>query len=147
MLARLKLWPRRLLARQAGFSPPQSAVVVHKDLAIPMADGVILYANQYRPATAGDYPTVLIRSPWGRGWKNAPFSLLYGYVAQRFAERGYIVILQDTRNAHETPSTHLVPHENEQQDGQATKPASDHPPHDIFLHEEEHGHWRENIED
>lgn len=120
MLARLKLWPRRLLARQAGFSPPQSSVVVYKDLAIPMADGVMLYANQYRPATAGDYPTVLIRSPWGRGWKNAPFSLLYGYVAQRFAERGYIVILQDVRNARQTPATHLVPHENEQQDGQAT---------------------------
>lgn len=120
MLAQLKLWPRRLLARQAGFSPPQCPVVVHKDLAIPMADGVILYANQYRPATVGDYPTVLIRSPWGRGWKNAPFSLLYGYVAQRFAERGYIVILQDVRNARQTPATHLVPHENEQQDGQAT---------------------------
>ena len=120
MLAQLKLWPRRLLARQAGFSPPQYAVVVHKDRAIPMADGVMLYAHQYLPDAAGDYPTVLIRSPWGRGWKNAPFSLLYGYVAQRFAERGYNVILQDTRNAHQTPSTHRVPHENEQADGQAT---------------------------
>lgn len=120
MLAQLKLWSRRLVARQGGFSPPHSSVVVRKDIAIPMDDGVTLYANQYVPATTGDYPTVLIRSPWGRGWKNAPFSLLYDYVAQRFAERGYIVLLQDVRNAHDSPSANLVPHENERQDGQAT---------------------------
>jgi len=120
VFARLKLWSRRLLAHQAGFPPPHSSVVIRKDVAIPMDDGVTLYATQYVPATAGDYPTVLIRSPWGRGWKNAPFSLLYGYVAQRFAERGYIVILQDVRSAHDSPAANLVPHENEQRDGQAT---------------------------
>lgn len=120
MLARIKSLPRRLIARQIDLYPPSNDVTVKKNVPIPMSDGVILYANRYAPKIEGAFPTVLIRSPWGRGRKHAPFSWLYSYVAQRFAERGYHVILQDIRQANEAPSTQIVPHENEVQDGRDT---------------------------
>lgn len=120
MISRLKLLPRNIIARQLNVYPPTNDVAIKKDVAIPMSDGVILYANHYSPKEAGEFPTVLIRSPWGRGLKRAPFSLLYGYVAQRFAERGYHVLLQDIRNAKDSPITQVMPHENEVQDGKDT---------------------------
>jgi putative CocE/NonD family hydrolase len=120
MLSQPKLLLRNIIARQIDVYPPTNNVAVKKDIAIPMSDGIVLYANHYSPKATGDFPTVLIRSPWGRGLKRAPFSLLYGYVAQRFAERGYYVILQDVRNAENSPTTQMMPHENEVQDGKDT---------------------------
>lgn len=117
MLNKIQLWRRRLIARQAGFSPPTYGVAIRKDVEIPMCDGIVLGANLYLPKEEGIYPTILIRSPWGRGWSKAPFSLLYDYVAQRFAERGYIVVLQDVRNHTQISPSQIVPHENECQDG------------------------------
>jgi len=55
-----------------------------------MRDGVILRADVYRPDTEGPHPVLLQRTPYGKGFSNPAFALMA-------AERGYAVIIQDTR--------------------------------------------------
>jgi putative CocE/NonD family hydrolase len=57
---------------------------------IPMRDGVHLSANIFRPAGAARAPTILIRTPYGKG-----SDLLPAY--QSFVDRGYGVVMQDVR--------------------------------------------------
>ena len=66
-------------------------VVVDKNAAARMRDGVTLRADVYRPAAAGRYPVLLQRTPYS---KNEP-----GYEAgfRALAARGFAVIVQDTR--------------------------------------------------
>ena len=58
---------------------------------IPMRDGVDLLADRFVPTVANDAPTVLIRSPYGRGY---PFAQFY---AGPLAARGFHVIVQSIR--------------------------------------------------
>ena len=79
---------------------------VTRNIRIPMEDGVALLADLYTPRDAAPgatgsateqatqatkYPTVLIRSPYGRS------GVIAGLFALPFAERGYIVLHQSTR--------------------------------------------------
>jgi len=41
-------------------------VKVENNLAVPMRDGVKLYANVYRPDASGSFPVVLTRLPYGK---------------------------------------------------------------------------------
>lgn len=84
---------RRIFAQVLKLPPARYAVQVEKDLAVPMHDGISLDAVHYAPTGAESFPTILIRSPW----KKAPFNLLYVFIGQRFAERGYHVVVQHTR--------------------------------------------------
>ncbi len=56
-----------LLGRILKLPPAQTyQVVVHKDLAVPMRDDVVLRADHYAPrGGAGKLPTVLIRGHTG----------------------------------------------------------------------------------
>jgi uncharacterized protein len=56
----------------------------------PMRDGVLLSANIFRPDVRARVPTILIRTPYGKG-----SDLPAGY--QVFVDRGYAVVLQDVR--------------------------------------------------
>ncbi len=69
------------------------AVVVERDLQVPMPDGVTLLANRYSPRGGGARPIVLMRSPYGRAG-------LHALAARVFAERGYQVVVQSCRGAH-----------------------------------------------
>ncbi|WP_328413535.1 CocE/NonD family hydrolase [Streptomyces violaceus] len=62
-------------------------------LEVPAADGSPLVTDHYFPRTDtdGDCPTLLVRSPYGRG---LPWSPQYGML---FAEQGFHVILQSCR--------------------------------------------------
>ncbi|RLV04390.1 peptidase S15 [Streptomyces griseocarneus] len=60
-------------------------------LPVPAADGTPLITDHYFPRAAGDFPTLLVRSPYGRG---VPWSPLYGVL---FAEQGFHVLLQSCR--------------------------------------------------
>ncbi len=88
---------RRLIARALTLPPPLYPVGVEKDLQVPAEAGRLLLANHYFPKASGDFPTILIRSPWGRGLEAPPFSILYWLIAGLFAERGYHVVVQNTR--------------------------------------------------
>ncbi|MFD7876652.1 CocE/NonD family hydrolase [Streptomyces sp. NPDC059766] len=60
-------------------------------LTVPAADGSPLVTDHYFPRAEGDFPTLLVRSPYGRG---LPWSPMYGLL---FAEQGFHVVLQSCR--------------------------------------------------
>ncbi|CDO02992.1 Cocaine esterase [Oceanobacillus picturae] len=69
-------------------------VIVDREVPCKLRDGVILYANIYRPQTNGDYPVLLTRLPYN---KNLP-SFSHRWIDPiRAAMEGYIVIIQDVR--------------------------------------------------
>jgi putative CocE/NonD family hydrolase len=111
---------RSLLARILKLPSPRFGVRVERDLPVSMPDGVRLFTDHYFPKAAGDFPTILIRTPYGRGREDALGS---GYPlgeipAQLFAERGYHVIVQGVRGCFDSEGD-FRPHANEAQDGQA----------------------------
>ncbi|MEQ8763023.1 MAG: CocE/NonD family hydrolase, partial [Planctomycetota bacterium] len=71
-------------------SPADHEVVVEKQVMIPMRDGVKLACDIYRPKGDGEYPAILVRTPYSR----ATEGLTKG---DRYAARGYAVIVQDVR--------------------------------------------------
>lgn len=81
-------------------------------LVVPAADGSPLVTDHYFPRADGDFPTLLVRSPYGRG---VPWSPMYGLL---FAEQGFHVVLQSCRGTGGSGGE-LVPWRNEAADGQA----------------------------
>jgi putative CocE/NonD family hydrolase len=88
---------RSLFAWWLGLPRPRCRVRVERGLMIPMNDGVRLCADHYHPITTKQCPTILIRSPYGRNARLSAFGWLTEFCARRFAERGYEVLVQDTR--------------------------------------------------
>ncbi|MEW2181577.1 CocE/NonD family hydrolase [Streptomyces sp. NPDC005406] len=82
-------------------------------LTVPAADGSALITDHYFPREAGDFPTLLVRSPYGRG---VPWSPQYGML---FAEQGFHVILQSCRGTGGSGGTFDL-WRNEAADGLAT---------------------------
>jgi hypothetical protein len=80
-----------IYAKAWGLPPKRNRVLVTRGLRVPMRDGVSLVADHYAPDTDEPSPTILTRSPYGRG---PEFGLLN---SQPYAERGYHVLLQSTR--------------------------------------------------
>jgi putative CocE/NonD family hydrolase len=79
-----------LLDRLLKLPPRTSRPVRHRDVRVPMRDGATLLADIYLPARPSNQPTVLLRSPYGRG-------SVFGLMAQAFAHRGYNTIIQSCR--------------------------------------------------
>ena len=65
-------------------------ILVERDVAMQTRDGVTLRADVYRPDTPEPLPVLLQRTPYGKGFSQIPFALMA-------AERGYAVVIQDTR--------------------------------------------------
>jgi putative CocE/NonD family hydrolase len=61
---------------------------------VTTGDGVHLAGDLYLPTGGGPFPTVLIRTPYGKASKR-------GY-AEDFVEAGYAVVVQDTRGKNES---------------------------------------------
>lgn len=110
---------RRVLARALDIPQPQLSVCVHRSLPVPMPDGTTLIADHYFPATPGRYPTILIRSPYGRSSRASAFGGLLVFIARLFTERGYNVLVQDVRGRFDSGGV-FEPYFNERADGQAT---------------------------
>jgi len=110
-----------LLARLLKLPPPQFGVAVERSIPVTMPDGARLFADHYLPKGAGDCPTILIRTPYGRGKEMALGNGLFlaELPAQRFAERGYHVVVQGARGCYESEGV-FRPHVNEARDGLAT---------------------------
>ncbi len=88
--------------------------MVERDLPAKMADGVILLADRWAPASAtssSPLPLVLLRSPYGRR--------ALGVLGRLFAERGYQVVIQSCRGTFGSGGD-WVPFRHEQADGRAT---------------------------
>ncbi|WP_328303947.1 CocE/NonD family hydrolase [Streptomyces sp. NBC_00435] len=82
-------------------------------LVVPAADGSPLITDHYFPRAEGDFPTLLVRSPYGRG---LPWSPMYGVL---FAEQGFHVVLQSCRGTGGSGGEFDL-WRNEAADGQAT---------------------------
>jgi putative CocE/NonD family hydrolase len=65
-------------------------LIVERDVAIRMRDGVVLRADVYRPETSEPVPVLLQRTPYGKSFVGPTFALLA-------AERGYALVNQDVR--------------------------------------------------
>lgn len=99
LIFRLRRW---LMAHLLGLTSVQNGVMVERDIAITMHDGVRLMADHYVPSGPDDYPTILMRSPYGRSGYFSAFGHLQAFFAYRFAERGYHVLVQDVRGRFES---------------------------------------------
>jgi putative CocE/NonD family hydrolase len=82
------------------------------DMAVPMRDGVRLSANLFRPEAPGRYPTILMRTPYGKG--NVVFA---NYAS--FVEHGYVFMVQDVRGRYASEGV-FKPLEQEPADGDDT---------------------------
>jgi putative CocE/NonD family hydrolase len=67
-------------------------MVVEKNIAVKMRDGVTLRADIYRPEKEGKFPVLLQRTPYDKA--NKDFSANF---ARKAVRRDYVVIVQDVR--------------------------------------------------
>jgi putative CocE/NonD family hydrolase len=67
-----------------------TTIIVERDVQARMRDGTILRADIYRHDTIERLPVLLQRTPYGKGFSQTSFAFMA-------AERGYAVIIQDTR--------------------------------------------------
>jgi uncharacterized protein len=79
------------VGRALGQSPVRNRYTVELGIRIRMRDGVDLIADHYAPLAAAPRGTVLIRTPYGRGF---PDGTVHG---RTFAARGYHVLIQSVR--------------------------------------------------
>lgn len=77
--------------------PPTRDIRLDNRVAVPMRDGVVLYADVYRPVQEGRYPVIVSRTPYST--ERAPSSYAN---AVFFARRGYVYVYQDVRGRHES---------------------------------------------
>lgn len=77
--------------------PPRHSVVIDYDVEMLTRDGVTLRSNVYRPATEGQFPAILIRTPYdkssGRFEKNTITSIRPVHAASQ----GFVYVAQDVR--------------------------------------------------
>ncbi len=94
--------------------PPANDVKIEHHVAIPMRDGVKLYADIYHPAKDGRYPVLVSRTPYStEQFPSAYEEPLF------FARRGYVFVFQDVRGRHESEGV-WEPFRNDIEDGYDT---------------------------
>jgi len=65
------------------------------DVGIHTRDGVRLSANVFRPGAPGRHPTILLRTPYGKGAELTPNF-------ETFLDHGYAFVIQDVRGRHQS---------------------------------------------
>lgn len=85
-----------------------------KQMHVPvrMRDGVHLFANVFLPGEKGRFPTILVRTPYGK-WEN----LLPNY--QALLDHGYAIVVEDVRGRYESEGS-FQPFSQEPADGNDT---------------------------
>src|SRR5262249_51008620 len=78
------------------------------EVKIAMRDGVVLAADVYRPAAAGRYPTIVVRTPYKKE--------IGEFQARYFARRGYAYVVEDVRGRFASGGA-WTPFVNERRDG------------------------------
>ena len=96
-LALSLLWPIACLAE-----------VEIQTIQVPMRDGVRLSTDIYRDRSITSSAVVLMRTPYNKAGGSA--------AAKRFAEAGYVAIVQDCRGKFASECA-FIPYNNEGQDG------------------------------
>jgi uncharacterized protein len=99
------------IAWQENLPPRRNGVRKHRNIPIPMPDGVVLMTDHYAPRGKGPFPTILMRLPYGRKG--------FAAIAEIYAERGFHMLLQACRGT-EKSGGEFDPLINERADGLAT---------------------------
>jgi putative CocE/NonD family hydrolase len=86
-------------------------VVVERNVAAKMRDGVTLRADIYRPKAEGKFPVLLVRTPYDKSNESS--------FGMKGAARGYVVVEQDVRGRF-TSEGEWYTFKNESQDGYDT---------------------------
>src|SRR5579871_2069685 len=89
-------------------------VLVEKNVAIPLRDGVTTYADLYRPVGSPPAPVVLVRTPYDKEVSMGGLGVLPQWL--KLAERGYAVVVQDVRGRASSEGV-FYPFANEGPDG------------------------------
>jgi len=111
---------RRLIARWLGLPPARHGVAVERGLVVPMSDGAILKADHYSPKGRGSFPTILLRTPYGRGSDlPSPLGIVVAFQHRLVAARGYHVVAQTVRGRFDSGGR-FNPFFDEADDGRAT---------------------------
>lgn len=106
---------RSVLPRD-GIRPSDHGVHIERDVAFRTSDGVSLVADIYHPRVSGPTPTVLVRIPVTRSFKN---NLGTDALGRFWASRGYTVVMQGTRGRGKSGGS-SYPLVNERRDGLET---------------------------
>src|SRR4051794_13359013 len=108
-----------VLAPAAEASAPLAArsVVVGFDVPVRMRDGVVLRADVYRPAGDRPFPTLVIRTPYGKGVMSE--NAWNGVSLVEAARHGFVVVIQDVRGRYASEGE-WEPFRHEAQDGADT---------------------------
>ncbi|WP_188207938.1 CocE/NonD family hydrolase [Alkalibacillus aidingensis] len=83
---------------------------VMRDMKIPLRDGVLLSADLYYPEQDGEYPAIVVRTPYGKTREKEHQQGEY------FAEHGYVVVNVDVRGRGDSEGE-FVPYRNDGVDG------------------------------
>jgi putative CocE/NonD family hydrolase len=82
--------------------PGTPELTVERDVPVPMADGVTLFADVYRPAAGGPHHTLLISHPYDKTAAESNFGFAH---AAWYARQGFITVTQDTRGRFRSEGT------------------------------------------
>jgi uncharacterized protein len=108
-------WPLSASAMpRSPLSAPDHQVRLIQRVPIPMRDGLKLFADVLMPDGKGPFPTVLVRTPYGR---QGPGDWLQR--GRFFAARGYVVVVQSVRGRQDSEGQ-WQPWMNERSDGYDT---------------------------
>jgi putative CocE/NonD family hydrolase len=92
----------------AAIASTAIADVQTETISIPMRDGIALSTDIYRDVAVSKAPVILMRTPYDKSKQKAN--------AEKYAEAGYVVVIQDCRGTRESEGV-LAPYNNEGQDG------------------------------
>ena len=95
---------------QTPESQPAYKVRVEHNVRIPMRDGVSLSADIYRPDSAGQFPALLLRTPYSNNMPDEMQNSAW------FAARGYVVVNEDVRGRYDSDGR-FEPYRHEADDG------------------------------
>lgn len=100
----------QLLLAQTSPSAASSDILIERDVAMKARDGVILYADIYRPRSSDKFPVILMRTPYDKtvSWAVSP--------AFKMVARGYVLIIQDVRGRYKSEGE-WYPFRHEEADG------------------------------
>jgi uncharacterized protein len=91
-------------------------ILIERNLALKLTDGVTLYADVFRPDAPGRFPALLMRTPYDKEGAAQSARLAMTAAAVR---RGYVVVVQDTRGQFQSEGRFL-PYTQEIADGKET---------------------------
>jgi len=94
----------------------QFQIIVEKNIPCKMRDGVVLYADIYRPEKEGRFPVLLTRLPYS---KDIPYYSHRYLDTNRLVENGFVVMIQDVRGRYQSEGE-FHPFKHEAYDGYDT---------------------------